>query len=134
MSAKRPTAPVRSTAVMLALAAALLAGCASGGGPRSQPGSGTGIVISSPGWLNGALAAPEPGSAAPSVPQYAANPVLRSNETWLGTIGLRQQLSESYEVGFGLAVPNLFPGDSMATVAAERSRDLGVGVWLKFDF
>lgn len=134
MTSKRPSTPIARSALALAFAASLLAGCASADGRKSGSGYSPGLMIASPGWLNGALAQPEPGAPASGAPHSAANPVLRPHDTWLGTIGLRQKLSESYEVGFGFALPNPFPSESLSLAAAERARDVGVGVWLKFDF
>jgi hypothetical protein len=134
MMSLRPSTHTASAALALTFAASLLAGCASDAGRDPGSGYSTGFVISSPGWLNGELAQPEPGTIPASAPLYAGNVALRPNETWLGTIGLRRQLSDSYEVGIGFAVPNPFPGDAQSPVAAERARDIGVGVWLTFEF
>ncbi len=134
MTPKRPSSHAASAVSALALAASLLAGCASSDGRKSGSGYSPGLMVASPGWLNGVLAPPESGTTASCASRYCSNPALRPNETWLGTIGLRQRLSDPCEVGVGVALPNLFPSDNQSIVAAERARDIGVGVWLKFDF
>jgi hypothetical protein len=134
MTLRHPTRPSASAALALTLLASLSAGCASSSGKDRGSGYAPGLVLSSPGWLNGTFAQPEQSTSAPSAPQYVGNAALRPRDPWIGTIGLRQRLSDAYEVGLGLAVPNPFTDTTQSPVAAERARDLGVGVWLKFDF
>jgi hypothetical protein len=131
--------PHRASAflVFAPLAAAALTSCAS-------PGAGAerherpGIVLGSSSFFSRALEGPE--SRPESSPRdtgarsATANPALCPDDPWLGTIGVGTGLPGAYEYGVGLCVPNPFGSRVEPSVATDRTRTLGLGAWLKFDF
>jgi hypothetical protein len=131
---RRLTVPRVAAAIV---AAAALGACASqdptaAGGSRDAE---TRVVLSDSRWLDGRM---EPNVAPQTsvVPRSVrANTRLDPTEPWIGTIGLRSALSKYWEFGLGVCVPNPTSGrEGAAPVLADRVRELGVGIWLKFDF
>jgi hypothetical protein len=118
-----------------ALSAVLAVACASR--PRkprpAPPSTGADVVFSSAGWLN-------PDLERPSTPvDYGAraatsNAALRPDSPWIGTFGLKDLLAETYEVGAGVCVPTPFSARTQSDSATDRARELGVGVWIRWDF
>ena len=123
-------------AVLLGAAAAAVAGCASPSardGADGDDGAG-GLDLSSTEWVNGALEKSDIGTEPVGAHAAGANPALRAEDPWVGTVGWRNRLAHASEFGVGVLVPNTSTAREQTASQTELSRQAGVGVWLKFGF
>lgn len=123
----------------LATVAAALSACASQATvrPRAPEGGDGALVLASSSWLNGTLGGSAGECTRTGDCAVRSNRALQPTDPWLGTVGLKSFFGGSCEGGMGLCLPNPFPSSSSRAPAAaplDRGREVGVGLWLKFDF
>src|SRR5262245_61948142 len=124
--------PANSRAALIALCAGLTA-CASASHEGVRPPEPE-FVVGSNGWISGALLPSDPSADAVGCHSAWRNLALRADDPWVGTIGLRQELTGDCELGVGIALPSSYFGVQRADALSEKQHDLGIGVWLKLDF
>jgi len=127
---------VARTSLAALVVAASVASCASPVGKADlERCEERGFVVGSSAFFSCALETPETRSEETGGRAAAANPALRPDDPWLGTIGLRSLLAGEYEYGLGVCVPNPYSTRiGQQSFLADRGRSLGVGAWLQFDF
>src|SRR5512147_1644655 len=130
---KPEAGPAKTGVALLALAVGLTA-CASAGRDGGAPAAEPQFVVGSNGWISGALRPADPEADQVGCHSASRNLALRADDPWFGTIGLRQALPGDCELGVGIALPTSYFGTQRAASVSERPGNLGVGVWLKFEF
>lgn len=130
----KPAARTAKTRVTLLALCVGLPACASAARDEAFHPAEPEFVVGSNGWISGALSPSDPTTAPVGCHSASRNLALRAEDPWLGTIGLRQELTGDCELGLGIALPSSYFGPQRSDSLAARPNDLGIGLWLKIDF
>jgi hypothetical protein len=129
----KPAVPsAKSRAMLLALCVGMTA-CASAAHDGARPTEPE-FVVGSNGWISGALLPGDQHGDTVGCHSAWRNHALRAEDPWVGTIGLRQELTSDCELGVGIALPSSYFGVQQSASLTARPDDLGIGLWLKIDF
>jgi hypothetical protein len=92
------------------------------------------LVVRDTGWIRGSRESWDPAGEDVGAKTPPANPAMRPEDPWVGSVGVRPISGPGYEAGAGVLIPADYVTANQPANSPEAVRATGVGLWLILDF